>query len=41
MGFEQGFALVEVGDVGSSENKAQGVAESVAGEMNFGREAGL
>lgn len=41
MSFEQGFALIEVGDVGPGENKAQRVTERVAGEMNLGGEAGL
>ena len=38
---QQGFVLVEVRDVRPGEDKAQGIAEGVAGQMNLGREARL
>ena len=41
VGTQEGLGLVEVGNVGAGENEAEGITQGVAGEMNFGGEAGF
>ena len=40
LSFEERFGLIEIGDVGGGEDEPKGVAEGVAGNMDFGGEAG-
>jgi len=41
MGLEEWLALVEVRDVRAGEDETQRIAQGIAGEVDFGREAGF